>query len=708
LPPAASRQDGGGAGTATGGEAAGARGWVSREGSPLRLGATWVPAEQAYDFALYSKHAGSVTLLLYGADDPATPVLSLPLDWLRHKSGRVWHARVPWREMRGARYYAYAVDGPPPEGRFAWHAFDPDKVLLDPHAASVFFPPAFDREAARRPGRNEGKAPLGYLCSREWAFDWSGESRPRHEADAVIYELHVRGFTRNPNSGVPANRRGTYSGVVDKIPYLRELGVTVVELMPVFQYDPQEGSVWGYMPLSFFAPHHGYATRPAHCEQHDEFRAMVKALHAAGLEVVLDVAYNHTAEGDRTGPTYSYRGIDNSTYYLMSGDPAEPYVNLSGTGNTIHSANRHVRRMVLDSLRHWVEEMHVDGFRFDLASIFTRGRDGAIDPDDPLLLADITSDPHLAGARLIAEPWDAGASLLGRSFPGVLWAQWNGRFRDDVRRFVRGDPGMVGSLMTRLYGSDDLFPGDRVQACHPWQSVNYVTSHDGFTLYDLVAYNERRNRANGHGNADGPAENFSWNCGWEGDEGAPEEVAALRKRQAKNLVCLLLLANGTPMVRAGDEFLQTQGGNSNPYKQDDGTTWLDWERLERNRDLFRFVQRMIAFRKAHSSLARSRFSRDDVRWHGAGPEPDLSPQSRELAFFLRGATEGDRDLYVMINASAQDRKFDVQEPGSGWSRVVDTALESPEDIVDPGLEKDLVGSGYPVRGRSVVVLTGRT
>jgi isoamylase len=683
-------------------------GWGTGEGSPFPLGVSWVADEHAYNFALYSRFAERVTLLLYSASESVTPVLEYWLDPLCNKSGRIWHCRIPRRDVPDVAYYAYAIDGPPPAGRFEWHRFDPDKILIDPYAATVFFPPAFDRQAAIQTGSNAGRAPLGDLqfCVCHADFDWQGDVAPRHEGDTILYELHVRAFTRDASSGVSAAARGTYAGVIEKIPYLQDLGVTAVELMPVFQGDPQEGSHWGYMPLNFFAPHHAYSMAPSRCGQVEEFRTMVRALHAADIEVILDVVYNHTAEGDHTGPTYSFKGIDNSTYYAISDNPLFPYENFAGVGNAIHSPNRTVRKMILDSLRHWVTEMHVDGFRFDLASVFSRNSDGSINLTDPMLFADIMSDPDFAGLRLIAEPWDAaGIYQLGRGFPELSWLQWNGRFRDDVRRFVRGDSGMVGALMSRLYGSDDLFPGDPVHAFRPYQSVNYVTSHDGFTLYDLVAYNQRRNWANGHKNLDGPAENYSWNCGWEGDEGVPADVMGLRRQQIKNVCCLLFLSNGTPMFRAGDEFMQTQGGNSNPYNQDNETTWLDWQRLEANRDMFRFFKLAIAFRKAHPSLTRSRFWRGDVRWHGVGAEPDLAHDSHSLAFHLQGASQGDDDLYVMINAYWQTLSFTVQDGDAGtWNRVVDTSLRSPSDFCEPGREVPLRSRTYDVGPRSVVVL----
>jgi glycogen operon protein len=498
--------------------------------------------------------------------------------------------------------------------------------------------------------------------------------------------------------------QSTFLGVVEKIPYLKKLGVTAVELMPVMQQDPQEGSSWGYMPLSFFSPHHEYASADKPFDALKEFRIMIKALHAAGIEVILDVVYNHTTEGDENGPTYSYRGIDNSTYYLLQTDRRR-YRNDSQTGNTLNCSNRYVRKMIVDSLRFWREEMHVDGFRFDLASIFTRNDDDTINLDDPPVIAEISSARELERIRLIAEAWDPSSYQLGRSFPGISWLQWNGQFRDDVRSFLRGDPGMVPKIMSRIYGSCDLFPDDLMNAYRPFQSVNFVTSHDGFCLYDLVSYNRKHNEANGHDNADDADNNLSWNCGWEGDENVPPEVLALRKRQVKNFCCLLFLSNGTPMFCAGDEFMNTQKGNSNPYNQDNETTWLDWELLNRNQDIFRFFKNMIAFRKLHPSIARSRFWRDDVRWYGVGEKPDTSYDSHTLAFCLHGRSYDDADIYAMINAYWEDLTFVVQRgKADEWYRVVDTSLPSPLDFLEPGNEEQLHDLSYRVQARSTVVL----
>jgi len=678
--------------------------WYSTEGSPSPLGVTWIEKEKAFNFALYSKNATEVTLLLYSSNEYFQPLHEYPLNHLTHKSGHVWHCRLKAAAISEAQYYAYRVSGPDEPG--AGNRFDDQKILLDPYAGAVCRPPNFSREAARIPGNNAGRAPLGVIITNH-RFDWTGDQRPVHTSDTVIYELHVKGFTMRANSGVPAEQRGTYAGLVQKIPYLKELGITAIELLPVFQQDSQEGSYWGYMPLSFFSPHHEYAIAQSSEGVVNEFRGMVKAMHAAGIEVILDAVYNHTAEGDENGPTYSYRGIDNETYYLLQPDCIH-YRNDTGTGNTLNCANRYVRKMIVDSLKFWVEGMHVDGFRFDLASIFTRNEDGSVNLYDPPVIAEISDFPGLAARRLIAEAWDLASYELGRTFPGLPWLQWNGKFRDDLRAFVKGDPGMVSAAMTRIYGSSDLFPDDIMNAYHAYQSVNFIACHDGFCLYDLVSYNHKHNEANGHNNTDGADYNLSWNCGWEGDENVPPEVMDLRKRQVKNFCCLLLLSNGTPMFSAGDEFMNTQKGNNNPYNQDNETTWLDWDLLGKNDEVFRFFKIMIAFRKAHPSLGRSRFWRDDVRWYGVGEAPDLSLDSHALAFCLHGPSQNDNDIYVMINMYWQALPFVIQEGNpQDWFRAVDTSLATPADICEPETEQRLQSLYYRVGPRSTVVLIRR-
>jgi glycogen operon protein len=672
--------------------------WERAEGAATPFGATWVESEQAWNFALFSRHASGLTLLLYNEGALAKPAFQVALDPVANKTAAIWHCLVPKSSVPKAKYYGWRVEGPrdPAHG----HRFDPEKVLIDPFAQEVHFPNEFSREVASKPGPNDGRGPLGVLPGVTETFDWGDVRPPRHTHDTIVYELHVKGFTARANSGVASAKRGTFLGLIDKIPYLKELGVTVVELLPVQQFDPQEANYWGYMTLNFFTPHRAFAVeKPLR-----EFKEMVRAFHEAGIEVWLDVVYNHTAEGDQTGPTYSMRGVDNTSYYLVQPDGS--YRNDSGCGNTTRCAHPLVRVLVLRSLRRWAEEMRVDGFRFDLASIFARDMHGNVDMNQPALVNEISATAAQLNVRLVAEAWDISAYLLGRGFPGLTWRQWNGQFRDDVRSFVKGDPGKVGALMTRLYGSDDLFPDRPGDVYHAYQSVNFLTAHDGFCLYDLVAYNQKHNEANGHNNTDGSDGNQSWNCGWEGDEKAPAEVLAMRRRQVKNFFALLMLANGTPMFCAGDEFLNTQRGNNNPYNQDNETTWLDWDRLDQNREMFRFFKRMIAFRKSRRMLGRSRFWREDVRWYGVNDNPDLSYDSRSLAWRLSGTRFQENDLYVMINAHSEALRFHIQEgKASDWLRIVDTSLPSPGDIVEPGKEGPLASLDYEVGRRSVVVLT---
>lgn len=674
--------------------------WADTEGLPLPLGATWIQEDQAFNFAVCAEQAESVELLLYSPTDLAKPVLTFQFDPIRNKSGRIWHCRIPLDQMYDVRYYAYSVSGRAVSGLIG---FDREKILLDPYAKRVFFPPGFDRKRAAQPGPNAEHAPLGVLPRHRAAFDWAEDLPPRPESDAIIYELHVKGFTRHPNSGARPSRAGTYAGLIEKIPYLKDLGITVVELMPIFQRDPHEGDYWGYMPLNFFSLHAQYASRVEDDGQHFEFKNMVKALHQAGIAVVLDVVYNHTCEGDHAGPTYSFKGFDAAGYYMRSSDPASPYANYSGTGNTLNFNQPHVRKMVMDSLRYWKNEMHIDGFRFDLASVFSRNADGSLNWGHAPIFSEIAADPELGRLALIAEPWDVGGYQLGYGFPGTTWLQWNARYRDDVRRFVKGDAGMVPDLMRRIYGSDDLFPDSREHAYHAFQTVNYIDCHDGFTLYDLVSYDQKHNWTNGHDNQDGMDANHSWNCGHEGDENAPAEVLALRRKQAKNFFCLLMLSNGIPMFRAGDEFLNTQFGNNNPYNQDNEISWLDWSQLKANQDIFRFVKGMIAFRKSHPSLCRSRFWREDISWYGTGPTVDLSPESRSLAFCVHGASQRDDDVYVLINAYWQGLQFQIQEGSpQDWVRIVDTDLPSPFDFSESGVP--LAQSVYEIAPRSIVVL----
>jgi glycogen operon protein len=677
--------------------------WDRKEGTPGPMGVTWIASLSAWNFSLYTRRATGVTLLLYNADDPVTPVFESRLNARINKSGRIWHCWVNAEQAKGAAFYAYRVEGhrDPSIGYY----FDPEKILLDPFAPAVHFPPDYDRKAASRPGRNDGRAPLGVL-PHLLSFPVNPVERlQRPSHDLIVYELHVKGFTARANSGVSAQNRGTFAGLAEKIPYLKELGVTAVELMPIQQCDPQEGSFWGYMTLNFFSPHRGYAASESSAGAAQEFRALVEQFHDNGIEVWMDVVYNHTSEAGPDGPTHSYRGIDNQSYYFLTHDRRQ-YRNETGCGNTLRCDHPLVRSLILESLSFWISQMKVDAFRFDLASVFTRQSDGGLDLEHPSLIADISFLGSRHGVRMIAEAWDIESYLLGRAFPGINWRQWNGRYRDDVRDFVRGVSGRVGSLIQRLYGSDDLFPDDPENSYRPFQSVNFITAHDGFCLYDLVAYDHKHNEANGHHNTDGTDDNRSWNCGWEGDDGVPAEVLALRHRQAKNFMALLMLSNGTPMFCAGDEFLDTRHGNNNPYNQDNEINYLDWDLLRTNHDMFRFVQGMIAFRKSHPSIARSQFWREDVSWYGAAdPHADFSPAGHALAYCLRGGSLQDDDIYVMVNAGADAIGFHIHEGGAAdWMLVADTGIPSPGDFVLPAERHSMSSAEYMVTGRSVVVL----
>lgn len=658
--------------------------WYAIEGAPHPLGVSYIPEQNAFNFALYSKNASSVELLLFTENEYTTPAITIRLDPLKNKSQRIWHCRLKKDEINGALYYAYKVEGPlGPEPSYL-HQFDPQKILLDPYAKEVFFPPEFSRDAAEQSGSNAGKAPLGYIWTDEY-FDWQGDKPVRHAHDMLIYEMHVKGFSRRSNSGVAPHQCGTFAAIIEKIPYFKELGVTAIELMPVHQFDPTEKNYWGYMPLNFFAPNQAYTSDPTPGGAIREFKTMVRELHKAGLEIILDVVFNHTSEGDVAGPIYSFKGIDNSTYYLMRENEENPYVNYSGTGNTLRTDHPAVQQLIMDSLRYWVKEMHVDGFRFDLASVFSRKSDGTIGSSP--IFDQIAAEPYLANVHLIAEPWDAGGLYqLGRAFPGISWLQWNGGFRDDIRRFVRSEPGFAGKAIQRIYGSDDLFPDDPFNAYHPYQSINYLTSHDGFTLYDQVSYNNKHNFANGQNNQDGHDHNYSWNCGWEGDVNVPPEVLRLRKRQAKNFFTLLLLSNGTPMILSGDEFLNTQKGNNNPYNQDNETTWIDWQRKEVMAEHFDFVKKLIAFRQQHKAISRSRFWREDVKWYGCKGPINFTNDLLCFAWSLSGAPFNETNIYVMVNAHWQPQRFKFMDQGP-WKRVIDTFEEEnsfcPEEYAKP-------------------------
>ncbi|MGC9393534.1 MAG: glycogen debranching protein GlgX [Anaerolineae bacterium] len=677
-------------------------------GQAFPLGATVYP--WGVNFSVFSKNCDAVELLLFDDVDDARPSHVIHLDPDKNRTFYYWHAFVP--RIGSGQLYGYRVHGPfaPEKGL----RFDGTKVLLDPYTRAVAVGANYDREAAKHPGDNAAHA-LKSVVVDSHVYDWEGDlPLDQPYASTVIYEMHVGGFTKHPSSGVAPHKRGTYAGVIEKIPYLQSLGVTAVELLPVQQFDPQDApkglsNYWGYSPVAFFAPHRGYC----HCSDPvgpvDAFRDMVKALHQAGIEVILDVVFNHTAENDHNGPTLSFRGLENRAYYLLQENQAR-YADYSGTGNAINANNSIVRRMITDCLRYWVADMHVDGFRFDLASVMSRDKRGRL-LEDPPILWEIESDPVLAGTKIIAEAWDAAGLYQLGSFIGHRWAEWNGQFRDDVRRFVRGDEGTVEQLAARIAGSPDLFPQEGRE---PNRSINFVTCHDGFTLNDLVSYNKKHNGANLEYNLDGADANFSWNCGVEGPSLDPE-IQALRLRQIKNFLTILFFSQGTPMVLMGDEVRRTQRGNNNAYSQDNEISWFDWRGLEQHAGVLRFVKNIIACTQSLALLREECFLIENggnkapsITWHGVQLyAPDWASHSHSLAFELYQPDKHEH-LHVMLNAYWEPLIFTLPAPRDSlhWRRIIDTNLPTPDDFCMPDAAPPVELVEYCVAPRSAVVLMG--
>jgi len=680
-----------------------------KPGNSYPLGATVEP--KGVNFCIYSQHATGIDLLLYASEDAPYPEHTIHLDPRYHRSFNYWHVFV--YGLKAGQVYAYRALGPylPSQG----YRFDPAKVLLDPYGRAVVGQTNYDRQAACHPGENSPYALRNVVVDLD-TYDWEGDTPLEIPySRTVIYEMHVGGFTKHPSSGIAPEKRGTFAGLIDKIPYLKSLGVTAVELLPVHQFDERDAPLglsnyWGYSTIAFFAPHRAYSSRPtAPSGPVDEFRDMVKALHKANIEVILDVVFNHTAEGDQRGPTLSFRGLDNSVYYILEeSDPAH-YANYSGCGNTVKADHTVVGRLILDCLRYWVSEMHVDGFRFDLASVMARDKEGN-PQDDPPILWTIESDPVLARTKLIAEAWDAAGLYQVGSFIGDRFAEWNGPFRDDVRQFVKGGENTVGKLAARILGSPDIFVDDPDRETN--RSINFVTCHDGFTLNDVVSYNYKHNEANGEHNRDGSNANFSWNCGIEGPSDDPV-IEALRIRQIKNLVTILLVSQGTPMLLMGDEARHTQKGNNNAYCQNTPLTWLDWTQLETHQEIWRFTQHIIdlvqhlqLFQQTGWLQVTDRYlEAPHLIWHGVRLcQPDWSPYSHSLAFSLH-APAHEEEMHVMLNAYWEPLTFELPEPHphSHWYRIINTARPAPKDVVD-GTTEAVDGNTYTVSERSCVVL----
>jgi glycogen operon protein len=678
-------------------------------GRSFPLGASL--SSEGANFSVFAKGSTGAQLLLFANTDDPEPARVIDLDPCINRTYHYWHVFVPG--VTAGQVYGYRVAGPfdPASGL----RFNPRKVLLDPYGKCITRPKARDRVTACGLADNAATA-LRSVIVDSGAYDWENDAPPAHPfAKTVIYEMHIAGFTQHPNSSVTPSKRGTYAGLIEKIPYLQELGVSAVELLPIYAFDELDApsgrqNYWGYQPLSFFAPHPGYSSRRNPLDVLDEFRDMVKALHRAGIEVLLDVVYNHTTEGNEHGPTVCFRGFANENYYILA-DNKSYYADYSGCGNTLNANEPIVRRLIVDSLRYWVTEMHVDGFRFDLASILSRDENGRPMTSPPILW-DIESDPVLANVKLIAETWDAAGLYQVGSFVGDSWKEWNGRFRDDVRSFLKGDNGMAPALAFRLTGSPDIY---QREAREPEQSINFVTCHDGFTLNDLVSFNSKHNEANGEGNRDGSDNNLSWNCGSEGQTN-DLEVDRLRNRQVKNFLAVTLLAIGTPMLLMGDEVRRTQAGNNNAFCQDNETSWFDWTLLEKHADIHRFARQMIALRM-NRKLPADGLNRtlselllqQPIEWHGIMlNSPDWSDQSHTLAGTVR-LLGYHLKLHLMVNAYWESLDFQLprlENPHDSWRRCVDTFLDAPDDICEWGDAPPVPGWAYRVQPRSVVLLLG--
>ncbi|MGF1639094.1 MAG: glycogen debranching protein GlgX [Cyclobacteriaceae bacterium] len=674
------------------------------------LGSTYYP--EGVNFSIFSKNATSIDLLLFDKPEDERPSRILRLDPKYNRTFYYWHIFVT--KLRPGQLYGYRIQGPENPG--AGHFFDKDKLILDPYARAVANTHKYSREAASKPGNNYGVA-LKSVVADPFEYDWEGDQPiQKPYASTMIYEMHVKGFTAHPSSGVDKANKGTYAGLIEKIPYLKELGVTAVELMPVQQFDmldarPPLNNYWGYSPIAFFAPHAGYSKASPHkpLEVLTEFKDMVKAFHKAGIEVILDVVFNHTAEAGMDGPILSFKGIENKSYYIFDQKNAS-YKDYTGCGNTLNANHSVVRRMIMDCLRSWVTEFHIDGFRFDLASVLSRDESG-VPLENPPVLWEIESDPVLAGTKIIAEAWDAAGLYQVGNFIGDRWAEWNGKYRDHVRRFVKGDKGMVSKMASKIVGSPDLFPEpDR----EPNRSIHFVTCHDGFTMLDLVSYNKKHNKANLENSRDGANHNFSWNCGTEGPT-KNHTINSLRLRQVKNFLTILFFSQGTPMLLMGDECGRTQQGNNNAYCQDNEISWFDWSLVDRNKDLLRFTRGLIrtmqslkVMRIENLLATNMELNQPHISWHGVRPnQPDWSENSHSLAFTIvhPGANEY---IHVMLNAFWEPLKFELPKlpEKRRYRQIVNTSLPAPADYSDIESAMYINGQHIVVPDRSVIVLFG--
>jgi glycogen operon protein len=710
--------------------------FLTAPGEPLPLGPHC--GLSGVNFAIFSRNATSMILEIYSAPTDGEPVFRHRLDPRLNRTGDIWHVLVVG--LGPGAFFLWRADGiyQPESGL----RFNVNKALLDPYARAVTGSYLWELDKARAYDTESAELDLSFSKEDDAAampkcvvvsdsFDWEGDkplNNPlRH---CVIYETHIRGLSLHPSSGV--EHPGTFLGVVESIPYLKKLGVTSLEVLPVQEFDefenphmnPRTGgrltNYWGYSTLSFFAPKAGYAATGRNGEQVTEFKFMVRELHRAGIEIILDIVFNHTAEGSELGPTVSFRGLDNQIYYILD-ENRRHYRNYSGCGNTLNCNHPVVRNFIIDCLHYWVAVMHVDGFRFDLGSILGRDQKGHL-LENPPVIEQIAEDPLLRHTKIIAEAWDAGGAYQVGWFPGGRWAEWNDRFRDDVRRFWRGDDRAIQGFATRVTGSSDLYLRDGRK---PFHSINYITAHDGFTLNDLVTYNGKHNEENGEGGRDGNDSNFSYNYGYEG-ESSNAAIASVRTRQVKNFLATLLLSIGTPMLLGGDEFRRSQGGNNNAFCQNNETSWYDFGLCQRNADVHRLVRELIAFRLRHPAFRRPEFftgkdadynATPDITWFDEeGRSPDWARIERRIAWRIDGskadilADRDDNDFYLICNASTDPCVFRIGSAfvGRVWARVIDTAKESPADFLPAGEEEILAPqTAYPAAPHSFIVLMSK-
>ncbi len=704
--------------------------YIVHSGTPMPYGSSI--KKDGVNFSLFSRNGTAVSIALFENENDMDPSFLYNLDPVINRTGDVWHVFI--EGAKTGSLYLYSVDGPfnPEKG----HRFNKKEYLLDPYAKALTNTSIFkyinQNKTSKKQNTQKIEAMPKCVVVDDEDFDWQGDKPLNYPLrKSILYEAHLKGFTKSESSGV--KNKGTYKGLIEKIPYFKDLGITSIELLPLQEFDEFENSninpktgkmltnYWGYSTMSFFAPKASYAIDTSAGQCVNEFKEMVREMHKNGLEVILDIVFNHTAEGNEKGPSISFRGLDNSIYYILEDNDKSYYKNYSGCGNTLNCNHPVVRTFIMDCLKYWVCEMHVDGFRFDLGSILGRDQDGTL-MENPPMLERIAEEPILRNTKIIAEAWDAGGAYQVGWFPGGRWAEWNDRFRDDIRRFWRGDKGCVNGAATRLSGSSDLYLRDGRK---PFHSINFLTSHDGFTLNDLVSYNKKHNRENGEDNRDGSDNNLSFNYGYEGPT-SNISIEKMRMQQIKNFLLTLFLSQGTPMLLAGDEFRNSQAGNNNSYCQDNETAWIDWSLKEKYSEIFLFTRKAIAFRLHHPAFCRPEFflgqdlsynSLLDITWFDeSGNIFDWTKENKILACRMDGSKadifsdRDDNDFYLMLNPTSENILVTVSESSSGtkWYRAIDTSVPAPGDFLSPGEEKIIESSSkYLLTAHSMVVLLSK-